>query len=786
MRAKIKRMIGVVLAASILLTAGCGQPQDQSEDMKTGLETGEAGSTQGSEAGGETEGKDDQAMGRYVETIYPLPMELGGTAVIGKMEDGSLKLVDSINGLNVSKDNGATWEAGQAEFIEHIQSEDSYIMDIAVARDGSTAVIYVPAETEKQEGDDEFALHPDYMLVSPDGTQTKLTLPNGSDNYMSKFYFSQDGKLFGTTLDKKVYEVNAEEGTGTLLFESPSSINNMVVGKNRLVYCTGSGFKLYDLEKKEEVEDQALDEFTASAFGGIVNFSSEGTVPIAMMLEDDNILYLVCAKGIYRHVIGGSLMEQVVDGTICSLNNPTYGIMGAVYLENDSFLVLFTSGEVIHYTYDPNVKTVPDVQISAYSLEENDVLRQAISLYQSRHPEAYVKYEIGLDTGTTVTREDALKKLNTELMAGKGPDLLILDDMPMDSYMEKGVLQDLTPYLADSQKELLPGIFNSFKTDTGIFVLPVQFQLPLVVGDKTEIAGISNLASLADTVEKIRKEKSEGKIFGFISGEQVLAALLPVCAPVWKNGDGTINTDSIKEFLTETKRIWDTESAGLTPEMQERNKERVQNWNSSDYSREKMRNFFRSMNMQISGYQMGEQDFVLGTIASDWDAASLTSSFLLKGNENGDFAVLNGQADNVFVPNTIAGISAGSGQSEAAAELLDIMLNEPGISRSEGFPVNMASLKETFVNQYTDSNQLGAEGFSMDDGTSFSFDLYWPEESQIAQYMQLMEKVDTPYLPDTVLENAVFEAGIKVLDQEESVEDGVKEIVDKTAIYLAE
>ena len=36
-----------------------------------------------------------------------------------------------------------------------------------------------------------------------------------------------------------------------------------------------------------------------------------------------------------------------------------------------------------------------------------------------------------------ITREDALKKLNTELLSGSGPDVLILDKMPYDSYMEK-------------------------------------------------------------------------------------------------------------------------------------------------------------------------------------------------------------------------------------------------------------------------------------------------------------------------------------------------------------
>ena len=40
----------------------------------------------------------------------------------------------------------------------------------------------------------------------------------------------------------------------------------------------------------------------------------------------------------------------------------------------------------------------------------------------------YINYEIGMD-GDGVTREDALKKLNTKLLSGEGPDVIILDGM---------------------------------------------------------------------------------------------------------------------------------------------------------------------------------------------------------------------------------------------------------------------------------------------------------------------------------------------------------------------
>ncbi len=44
----------------------------------------------------------------------------------------------------------------------------------------------------------------------------------------------------------------------------------------------------------------------------------------------------------------------------------------------------------------------------------------------------------------SVTVSDALRTLNTDIMAGKGPDVLILDGMPVENYIQKGLLEDIT------------------------------------------------------------------------------------------------------------------------------------------------------------------------------------------------------------------------------------------------------------------------------------------------------------------------------------------------------
>jgi ABC-type glycerol-3-phosphate transport system substrate-binding protein len=77
-------------------------------------------------------------------------------------------------------------------------------------------------------------------------------------------------------------------------------------------------------------------------------------------------------------------------------------------------------------------------------LQDSDTLRQAVNIFRQEYADIYVNLEIGMTDDNGVTLEDALKTLSTDILAGNGPDVLILDGMPVDSYVEKGILIDIS------------------------------------------------------------------------------------------------------------------------------------------------------------------------------------------------------------------------------------------------------------------------------------------------------------------------------------------------------
>ncbi len=60
------------------------------------------------------------------------------------------------------------------------------------------------------------------------------------------------------------------------------------------------------------------------------------------------------------------------------------------------------------FSYDATVPTVPNDKITVYSLNEDDLVKQTISAYQTQYPDLFIEYQIGMEEGG-VTREDALK-----------------------------------------------------------------------------------------------------------------------------------------------------------------------------------------------------------------------------------------------------------------------------------------------------------------------------------------------------------------------------------------
>ena len=775
----------LLFAMIITMLSGCGNKLNVDNSSEKSEEQSAEESTE------ETE--NNTAMGRYVESVIDLSESLlGQKQSICKLTDGRLAIMDSYAGKLVSEDGGLTWTKETLAWHDEMMAAGTYIMDIKTDAAGNSYVIYDVTDPTESIEDDNYEIQTALAIYKADGTKIPVDITLSEEEvYMTNIWISDTNRVFVSVIGSgNIYEIKEDGSSEKFLTVDEKAHLIQFHGKYMIMDSWNyESPQIYDLETEQFTEDDVLAEFMQENYK---NRDYNGyTHDVYFFPGEEDVLYFAGEKGLYRHVIGGKAIEQVIDGNLCSFGNPAYGVVDMVMLEHNEFLTLFSGGRLVRYTYDANVSTVPNEKLKVYSLKENDTIRQAISLYQSANPAVFVEYEVGMEENSSVTREDALKNLNTQIMAGNGPDVLVLDGVPVDSYIEKGMLIDLSETLdsLSGDAALFENIVEAFRTEEGIFMIPCEIQLPLVLGKEKYISQMQNLEGIAATVEEMRKDYPGEDLLGVCSPKGIMRKIAVVCAPSWKNEDGTVNLDAIGEFLEQTKRIYDAQIESLPQEVidkyQELNDQFLQEYGTTMEDSE----FFRT-NVDDMGYIGGQNKLVWGTMVYAFDYASMISINKISGFEDSKWMPMNGQSSQVFATNTLVGISAASTQQTLAAEFLKVLLGKENQSALLfGRPINRAGFEKEFT---IDESELDEEGvysyLSMGnaEGLYVSMKVYWPDAAQIEEYRVWMESLTTPYVEDIVMEAAVYEEGEAYLTGSKSLEETLDAIEKKVSLYMAE
>lgn len=789
-----KRMLAVLLGAVMLAgtVSGCGREADGTTGGSSSSAPGD--SSQNSEEDGQS-WPADTPLGRYVEETVELPEGFTLTSSnyrLHKLADGRLILTEGNGGILISKDNGKSWKEDQRQWYTRLKEEKD-IMSIAIGSDDTVAVIWTdPLEEDALENAAAIKLDTKLLIVKPDGTEIAIEpVLEEEDYWINNVYISETGKIIAGTIGPNLYEVT-EDGKLELYLTIEEGRPELISFHQQLMILDGWGYQeplLYDMESDRYTDDDVLADYVAENYSGRDSYAGD-FYDMFLVSGGDDIIYIAGDKGLYRHVLGGSAMERVVDGSLSSFSNPSYSIADMAVLENNEFLAVFNNGKVVRYVYDPDIPTVPVGRLKVYSLEEKPTVRQAVSLHQVAHPEVYVEYEIGMGEGGSVTREDALKKLNTQIMAGEGPDVLILDHLPLDSYMEKGLLMDLSPLLNEMSAEdgIFDSVKNAFLTDGHIYTVPCELQLPFILGRSKDVAQMKDLKGIAGTVEQMRTSNPGADLMEIASAKGIMKMFSMVSAPAWRTDNGEINGEAIADFLSQTKRIYDAQMDGLSEKA-------VEDWQeTSDSYMEAVgkpiedTDYIRTYEGELN-FMGGLRKFAMGSLGEWYQYARQVSVCTSKDFEDCEITPMSGQCGNVFWARTMLGISAASANTALAEEFLRTAL---GRENQMGLPGGMAVTKEGLLadlearkSRHQDDS-FGINTLSNADGLYVYLEVRIPEDDEVESLIAWIESADTAYIEDVTMENAVYEDGAAYMQGEKSLESAVEEIEKKLAIYLAE
>lgn len=774
---------------SIAVTAGMVMNGCSADRLGDGAADGrpERGSVESAMVSG-TDQKDaaeSSGRGRYVEKTVLKAEHVMDRIHLSMLADGQPIFLNYLSGQRFcAVDGGDIWEVVEDEEFARY-ADENYGIAAAIYKDGTVAVINM---IEKQ--GQEALEHPEYdhllNIWQTDGTVRNIPveLPESTAR-LYELTFGDDGKLFVyADVCNAIFEVDIESGTVRKRFSVPDRVEVMDC-RGGILMCAGNDrIYLYDLEEDRLMEDEVLNDLIEKDHGG-VNWSGSGFSAYPFLGEDGSI-YVAGPKGLYRHVINGDMVEQVIDGSLSSLGDPSHSIMAMIENDDQEFFAAFSDGTVVRYTYDADVSAVPEGRLTIYSLEEDAMVRQAIAAYHTACPDLYLDYEIGMD-GDGITREDALKKLNTRLLSGEGPDVLILDGMDIDTYVEKGVLLDLSDVVfgVDQSEGLYTNLIEPFSRDGALFAVPMQFRIPMIGGHREVMRDIKDLRSIADMLEEEREKSPNANLLGVCSDSGIMKRFLPVCASSWKTEDGQLDEEKIREFLQQVKRIYDVQMNG-TP--QEYIVAYQQNVRADGGEAHEANAYFLSMLSTF--YYEGESPFMFGELMDAFGYLDIISAPKMEGFEDTVCQKMTGQCANVYHPTVIVGINAATEDPEQAMELVRSMLSRSvQDTPHEGLPINKGSLAEQFA---YDEEELGDDGglyymsSSGKDGKRLEMVIYPAQQEDIEELDRLIGQLDTPYLPDAVLEDVVLTVGGRYLSGDMELDEAVRSIKDRMAVYIAE
>lgn len=792
------KRIAACLTALILFAGvftGCGDNSAKTDN--TNSDGADSTPTVEEAAQGSEQGT---AMGRYVEKEADLGESnlTDWNSRIFPMADGSLLLSDNSGFVLRSRDNGASWVKEDLAWLKQMKADNKYILTMAFGPDQTAAVVWTePEESSDEEGNGvQLKMDMQLTIVKPDGTEIPADMNlEAEDMWVNSVSISDTGKIIVSTLGSNLYEVNPDGSSEKFLNVGDGS-PALVRFHGNIMLLDGWGYDvplLYDMEEKTYIEDQVLIDFVRE------NFANRDCNPgrsydMFLVSGGDDVIYLAGQTGIYRHVLGGSAMEQVLDGSLTILGNPTCQVMDMLVADNNEFVVLLTGEKMTRFVYDPNVPSRPNEKLQVWSLEDETVIRQAISLYQKQNPAVYVEYEIGLD-GNSMTREDAIKNLNTRTMAGKGPDILVLDNMPMDSYIEKGILMDIAPLLdgMSGEEAVFSNVTNAFREDGHVYMIPCGIQLPYVLGRNTDISKMTSMSDTANVMKEMREQTPGTDLLRLSSPKAIMRVFSLTCAPAWRTEDGALNAEAISDFLTQTKQIYDIQMDGLSEEA-------VQSWEAekdmylSYYSvnGEDLEESDEIRTRHQGIYFMGQaQQFAAGSTDNIGEYNCHVSLPKSEGFEDCGYLPMNGQCSKVFWAKTLLGINAASENTDRAQDFIKTALStEVQVDMENGFPVTQKAIMDSYEDQwklYKDNDYVSGQGGTVDpDGNEVVLLIRIPDEAEVQELIQWIQSMDTAYVEDKTFENVVYEEGSAYMQGEKSLEEAMNSIETRLGIYLAE
>lgn len=548
-----------------------------------------------------------------------------------------------------------------------------------------------------------------------------------------------------------LYDTDEQKIVKSLSYDS-YTVGFLSMPKQFLVYGKEVAYCLNADTLEEQEADKSLQEFVASMY----EKNGDTVFPPMNTYKDDIIC--VTAEAVYEYREGETVRTLSVPD-MQNGGNSFNGMFPICKGEDNAYYVSgYAAKETRLWRLEADKETDKDV-FSIYSLTKNAIISQIAMLFQQEHPELKVELRVGMEDEAALTRTDAIKQLNTELMAKGGADIIIMDGLSVEKYVDMGLLQQIK--LEQLEGKYFQNIVETYQRDGALYAVPIGFWLHAIQGSADMPSEITSPAELCQWIlSNADKAGLEG--YKYTAEYNAYFQYTQFIYDAYANSiasNGAADRKALEAYMGICGKLAEKSAQGLPEE---------------DY-------FTNSI--LPGAVEIHYNDKVKVSAGMVLDAMDLAALVEEQKNQEAEYRIYP-----MYQPCNILAVNANTAYADMARKFIEFSLGNSAQKMSSGYfhPVALERFRNTARGEGMDVDPDGLVAEISLEGEKESFKVYRPTEDEIDSLEQEIKGIDNVFTDDVILRNIVMEALQSYLSGSASLEDAVSSAENRINLYLGE
>lgn len=461
----------------------------------------------------------------------------------GSDENTSEKESESTEGTTINRMYVSNLDGSDVKEIPLPElSENEYMSHIMVG-DAGEIVFLLNSYDEKKDASTYSILKIDESGQELGKEDITKVLDLDENSYFSKVMLDSKGRLVVVMEQSvKVLDENYQL-VGEIKSEDNAYLEGAAFTKDGDIICgfsseDGAQVKVLDVDGKKWGETIKLDFKYFSMSDSLM----DGTDEYDFYYKDDS--------GIYGYSLADNKSTKVMDYVASNLTSEnSYGI---IPVEKDTMLGILWdeagSSLVKHTKVDPSQIQDKTVITFGAMFVDDSIKRAAVEFNKTN-----TQYQIEFKDYSN--EEDPTTKMNADIIAGNIPDILCLSNLPIEQYVSKGILEDLTPYFEkDSEldtSDLIPALYEATQIDGKLTYIAPSFSVCTLIA-KTDDVGKESGWTFDDLKALLEEKGDSARPFYSENKSDMLYSFLGVGLDDfidWQTGECRFDQQDFKDVL---------------------------------------------------------------------------------------------------------------------------------------------------------------------------------------------------------------------------------------------